>query len=159
MEAETPKELEASQPDPAGFSAWVMQCLDSGTEQRILRWLSSTNEATALAVGAHRNAEVLRLLERHSEWGILGRLLSDPLALFKAELTHVERTLGQIPEWFSEDQAQQTAQTLRQMLRFRAAAFHRGLSAANRILDAHNFATEVRKLDGSPEMDAALKGR
>ncbi len=143
--------------DRSHFGDWVtLNCL-LGQEQRVLQWLATATETEALAVGVHRNHQVLELLEHHSEWATLGRLLRDPAELLKDEYGQVTATLSQMPTWITPEQADETRTALEAILRKRAAAFYHSMTAANRLLDAQVLFDEAMRLDPSAEMRSGLE--
>ena len=143
--------------DRSSFDDWVnLSCL-LGQEQQILQWLSTVTETAALAVGVHRNHQILELLENHSEWAILGRLLRDPVDLLRGEYEQISNTLARVPAWFSPADTQETHAKLQEILRKRAAAFYHSLTAANRLYDAQLLFDEASRLDPSPEMKDGLE--
>lgn len=145
----------------SSYRDWVTLSGVLGDEEKVLAWLKTVEPAVARNLGALRDQGTLWMIERNEAWATLGRLIDEPLQLLREEHERVKRNLegmskepGCTPEVFA-----QTSTFLWTMLRGRASMLVRGLKAVDRKADAEALVAESRRLDPSPEMEAALAGQ
>lgn len=143
--------------DWAGFRDWLTLSAVLGDDERIRDFLAEADAATAASLSLHDERHLLAFLERTNAWGLLGRLLPDPLALFREEHESMARTLSAIGRRRpSEDDLEMERTYNADRLRRLAVTFCRAMTAVNRSDDSRRIAEEAVSLDPSKEMAEAV---
>ena len=131
-----------------------------GQQGSVVSWLEALPQEAGLALGLDRSYVVLEVVRAENAWRVFGSFISDPVGLLRQEHQMQASLLsglssgGQGPEM----QAMGIEGLAGEHFRSLASTVCRSLAACGRQSDASVAITEARRLDPSPEMEAALAG-
>jgi thiol-disulfide isomerase/thioredoxin len=146
---------EARLPEDAALEDWLAlnELLDD--RERILTWFDRVRDSPPPRL--QRNRRLIDLLQREGRWADLGRLIREPLAALESEHLVLEQALKSPLAELNPAAADYMTAFLRQRMQEQAGNLCRALRTAGRLEDAQATAAQARKLDPSPQMEAALR--
>lgn len=143
-------------PDRSSFRDWVTLSTLLGHEDPIVDFVARLDEQGAAVLQLHRERRVLELLEERNQWALLGRVVSDPLAILRQEDEVAKTVLSTKPDYISDEDFAETRTFFANQMRRYAVNLCRAMAAVNRDDDVRRVVEEAKRLDPSVEMADAV---
>jgi hypothetical protein len=146
----------ATRATPRDWGDFVVLNEFLGDDARTLEWLRVTTPEIALAADVFSpGSRLLKLIERHDDWVVVGHLLLDPSELLGRWLVKARRIIereAELPAELRDSVARQFVSMNQEFAEFLLGA----LCAADRLEEADAVEQLARQHDPSTDMQAAI---